>query len=123
MKHNIGHIICLLTVICAYAASGVSLEEFDRLQERNAWLDNCIAEFSKAKVGMTRTEIEAIFPQDGGLHGFQNVRYRNPNCAYFKIDIAYTPAMTTNNDGRHPPSPNDRVANISKPYLEHPYND
>ena len=123
MKRIIGHMICLLIGICAFAAYGLSPEEFDRLQERNAWLDSCIAEFAKAKVGMTRTEIDSIFSQDGGLHGFQYVRYRNPDCDYFKIDITYAPANPSDSDGRHLPSPNDRVAKISKPYLEHPYSD
>ena len=123
MNHNRRYILCILAGIIASAAFGQTPDKYDQIRERNAWLEKCIAEFTKAKAGMTRSEIEAIFPQDGGLQSFYEIRYSSPYCSYFKIDIAYNATLTTNYNGRHIPGPADVATNISRPYLEYPYND
>ena len=122
MKQNIG-IVCLLACLCTFSARGQISGDTAKQLERYAWIQECLVAFEKAQQGMTRSEIEALFERDGGFNGFYEVRYINPYCAFFKIDIAYDTTFTTNSNGRRIAGSNDVVTNISRPYLEYPASD
>ena len=123
MKQNVGIIICLLIILCAITVPGQIPDDTAKQLERYAWLRECLVAFEKAHLGMTRQEFNNIFDPDGGFNSFHEMRYCNPHCAYFKIDVAYDTTFTTNSEGRVIAGPNDVVTNISRPYLEHPYSD
>ena len=83
----------------------------------------CLKDFQSIKPGMTRAEIQKVFPMDGGLQAFSPVRFTHPDCPYFKIDISFIFQRDTNDQNRAIFSPDDKAIGISKPYIQTPFCD
>jgi len=76
------------------------------------------------KAGMTRSELDKNFTEDGGItfigQGQHHARYVYRKCPYIKIDVDLTVAGV---DEKPAMSPTDRILKVSRPYLEHPFYD
>jgi hypothetical protein len=72
--------------------------------------------FAVIKPGMTRIEVEKLFPKDGGLNGLSHVRFQHPGANYVKVDVRFN--CRRDQDGRATISPDDKVRSISLPYLQ-----
>jgi hypothetical protein len=68
-----------------------------------------------------RSEVERDFVLDGGLQSRGTSRYMFKKCRFIKIEVTFSNDELSGTwiDG----SPNDRVVNVSKPYLEYPFMD
>ncbi len=87
-------------------------------QQRNAWVEKCLRDFESIHIGMRRSEIEKLFPLDGGIHDAFHFRLKHPECGYFKVDIGFS--VKRDAQGRAMISPDDSVTTISRPYIERP---
>ncbi len=67
---------------------------------------------------MTRAEVQAALEMDGGLNGYETVRYLHPHCQGFKIDVTYAVVRDHADQGRVKPTPQDKALSVSKPYAE-----
>ena len=72
------------------------------------------------KPGMSRKDVEAQFTFDGGMQTGYWGRYVFRRCHSIKIDVRFTGAL----DGHGAEGlPTDRIAGVSRPYLETPFMD
>jgi hypothetical protein len=69
------------------------------------------------KPGMTRKDLLRVFTTEGGLSNRSRRTYVLKPCPYIKVDVEFTPA--TNEEDRLTEMPEDKIATISRPYLEY----
>jgi hypothetical protein len=109
----------LLLAITSQQPQHFSLTPGDRAL-LNDWVAKCLEDFKAIKPGMTRLEVtnrlfqdhrsgprtqSPLFPSDSRRELFVH-----PECPYFKIDIEFARGVNV--------SPEDKVLNFSKPYVE-----
>lgn len=105
------------------AAYGQSTDNLDERVTRNQWVEKCLSDFSNIKPGMTRHDVDILFPKDGGLHGASSGRYVHPECPYFKIEVFFDFKRNPEDQNRAIMSSKDPVTSASKPYIEYPTSD
>jgi hypothetical protein len=80
------------------------------------WVGNALKEIQTIKPGMTRRDLLKLFVAEGGLGGSAHpTTYLYRDCVYIKIDVEFQPAQQT---GRK--SPDDKITEVSRPYLGNP---
>jgi len=84
---------------------------------------DCFNKFESITNGMTRAEVEKKLPMDGGLHGVSPVRFIDPGCPHFKINVEFDFQHDARDKNRAIARQDDKVINVSKPYLEEPFTD
>ena len=84
-------------------------------QEHREWMQQVMQAISAIKPGMTRNDLTPLFTEDGGLDSRQQGRYVYAQCEYIKVDIVFSPV-----DGGANPSSEDKIVNVSRPYLDYP---
>lgn len=72
--------------------------------------------FAKVRPGMTRADVERHVARDGGGQFPSPTRYVYPKCNYLKIDVAFD----DDPENDEALSASDRVASVSRPYVEYP---
>jgi hypothetical protein len=117
----------LLIVLAACALAPVVLalpgsfaqenEEARAARAREVWVYKSMLEMREVKVGMTRGELLKVFGEEGGLSTRTQRTYAYKGCRYFKVNVKFEPAG--NLDRRFTESPEDKIVEISKPYLDY----
>jgi hypothetical protein len=82
------------------------------------WVAASLMEMQTIKQGATREELLAVFVEEGGLSNRLHRRYAYRDCPYFKVDVTFNAADNT--DEKIEESPDDKVSQISTPFLEWP---
>lgn len=77
------------------------------------WVANAMKEMQTIKVGMTRRDLLRVFTTEGGLSTPASRQYVYRKCPYFKVQVEFELS-----DGKTTESPDDKIINLSKPYLE-----
>ena len=113
--------IISLIIVGSYAATKSDQEKLNR--QHIEWVKKCLQDFSSIKPGMSRGEIEKKFRADGGLHDPYSVRFTHPSCRYFKIDVTFGKIRNVDDQNRGLGEKDDKVINVSKPYIERPFYD
>jgi hypothetical protein len=72
---------------------------------------------------MTRAEVEKRLTMDGGLQGISPVRFIDPSCPAFKINVEFDFKKDAADQNRAVSGKDDKVVRTSKPYLERPFMD
>jgi hypothetical protein len=85
-------------------------------QDRIEWVAACLQEMQAVKQGSTREELLRVFVEEGGLSNRRERRYAYRDCPYFKVDVKFEAADDA--DEKNKESPNDKVSQISTPFLE-----
>lgn len=85
-----------------------------------SWVASCLEDFESIKPGMTRGQIEAKFPKEGGIQGVSPVRFTHPACRLFKIDVDFDFKRDSADQGRAIIREADKVTKASKPYIGRP---
>jgi hypothetical protein len=121
----------LLVVLaaCALAAAAFALPgasarqegEVPELPGREAWVLKSLNRMLKVEPGMTRADLLKVFDGEGGLSTRTRRTYVYRECRYFKVDVKFEPVG--NDDERLAESPEDRIAEISKPYIDYSVSD
>jgi hypothetical protein len=83
--------------------------------EQARWIDANLEELQSVKVGMTRAELLKVFMEEGGISTRRQRRYVYRRCGLVKVDVEFAPAGDPN---ARTENPDDRIAKISKPFLE-----
>jgi hypothetical protein len=82
-----------------------------------AFVQDALRDSQKIEVGATRREIEQQWTADGGMQFREETRYLYRSCEYIRVDIKFK--LNNPPDGFEF-SPDDIVAEVSKPYLAYP---
>jgi len=85
-------------------------------QERALWIAKVLRQIDSVHPGMTRKDLLPIFTRDGGLSGRMQSTYVYKNCPYIKVDVVFSAIGPMEDD-------EDKVLNISRPYLAFPVAD
>jgi hypothetical protein len=83
----------------------------------------CFKNFESITNGMTRGEVEKKLMMDGGLRTVSPVRFIDPGCPHFKIKVEFGFKRDARDQNRAGESQDDKVIDVSKPYLEEPFTD
>jgi hypothetical protein len=83
----------------------------------------CLKNFEAITNGMTRAEVEKRLTMDGGLQGVSPVRFVDPGCPGFKINVEFDSKQNPNDLNRAVRANDDKVIRVSKPYPEPPFVD
>jgi hypothetical protein len=81
------------------------------------WVASAIQQMETIKIGMTRADLLRVFAEEGGLSNRFGRRFSFRGCPYFKVDVRFTPVGAVNDSRQYP---SDRIASISRPFLERP---
>ena len=81
---------------------------------------DCFRNFESITNGMTRGDVETKLMMDGGLKTVSPVRFLDPTCPGFKIDVEFDFKRNAADQNRAMETKADKVIRVSKPYLERP---
>ena len=84
-------------------------------EEHTKWVDHVLRDIQTLKPGMTRGDLARMFVEEGGISTRAHRKYVYRTCPYIKVDIEFSPS------DRDPwkENPEDKIVNISRPYLEY----
>jgi len=99
-----------MVVIVGQSVYSQSLSKTE--QEHMAWIDSVLRSIHTVKVGMTRADLMKVFTTEGGISDAMQRTYIYRGCGYIKVDVKF--AATGPFDER----PDDRILEISRPYLD-----
>jgi hypothetical protein len=121
-----GKLACVLLITLSTAAAPVqqtAIVSEGRAQtddEHSKWVDHVLRSISTIKPGMTRRELLAVFKEEGGLSTRTQRRYVYKHCPYIKVEVNFAIISDTSADGEiSTESPDDKIAKISRPFLEY----
>jgi len=83
----------------------------------------CFKNFEAIKNGMTRAEVEKKLAMDGGLQFVSPMRFIDPGCPGFKINVGFEFQKDAADQNRAISAKDDKVINVSRPYLERQFTD
>ena len=115
--------IVIAVVLGLSAAAGSSARAYraqtpDRVA-RTEWVAESLQRMESIRPGMKRSDLTRVFTTEGGLFTRTRRTYVSLDCPYFKVDVQFRAAGTAG-----PAESNDDViAQISRPYLQHPIMD
>jgi hypothetical protein len=84
--------------------------------EREEWLSHQVAVINTHKVGMTRAQLAEGFSPALGLSSVAQGRFYLNSCSCIKVEVKF--GVTRGKDGRGVARAEDRIIEISKPYLD-----
>lgn len=84
---------------------------------REQWVLKSLEEMNRVKAGMTRADLLKVFAEEGGLSTRTQRTYVYRGCRYFKVDVKFEPVGNVGE--RLGQSPEDKIAEISRPYLDY----
>jgi hypothetical protein len=80
------------------------------------WVAGALREMQAIKPGMTREDLLKVFREEGGVSSRTAQRYVYRECPYIKVDVTFEAVGAQ--DDKLTKSPKDRIAGISRPFLE-----
>jgi hypothetical protein len=110
--------LLLIIPLTAVLAQDSATEQRMIDQKHTEWIEHVVRVVSNIKPGMTRQSLSRSFERDGGLQFRSHGRYAYKHCHYIKVDIEFS-----NVDDSPDLSPDDKIVNVSRPYLEYPISD
>ncbi|MBC7797894.1 MAG: hypothetical protein H7Z37_13555 [Pyrinomonadaceae bacterium] len=84
-------------------------------------VSDALSDIEKIKVGMKRKDLDKMFSVDGGISTTNPQRFVYEQCNFIKVEVKFEFIDTSNRFPKD--SPDDKINEISKPYLEHPFYD
>jgi hypothetical protein len=84
--------------------------------ENKQWIADSLLEMQSIKRGMTRAELLQVFESEGGLSGRTQRRYVYRDCPNIKVNVRFE-AVGDPDEGLTN-APNDKILEISQPFLE-----
>lgn len=85
-----------------------------------AMVQQALADSRRVAPGVSREEVEKYFKNDGGLQFPPHTRYTYRQCDYIKLEVDFDPAPSPGKDFT---SPDDKVKNVSKLFIDYPLKD
>ena len=92
--------------------------------DRTRWVSDVLKSIETIKIGMTRQELRKVFTtegdlltlfeMEGGIRATTHGTFAHRHCPYIKVDVEFAPT----HEGQREELPTDRIAKISRPFLE-----
>ena len=102
-------VICVLTLnAAAQTDRRPSHSEPDK--EQTAWIAGALRSIETIKVGMSRSDLTELFTTEGGVYSPSRRTYVYRECPYIKVDVKFAAVPGVE-------LPNDKIVEISRPYL------
>ena len=87
-----------------------------------SWVANVLKRMEAIKPGMTREDLLVMFTTEGGMSSALQRTFVSRDCPYFKVDVQFEAVgrPTRDDSGRvtRKEDSRDRIAQISRPYLQ-----
>jgi hypothetical protein len=99
-----------------HAALAAADKLADHSAERIAWVTTSLREMQSIKPGMIHADLLKAFEEEGGLSIRTARRYVYRDCPYFKVNVKFDAVGTPMGDFDE--TPDDRITQISQPFLE-----
>jgi hypothetical protein len=84
---------------------------------------DCFKIFESITNGMTRGEVAKKLMMDGGLQTVSPIRFLDPACPGFKINVEFDFKRNASDQNRAMAGQDDKVIQVSRPYLERQFID
>ena len=120
-------LLLIVLTACALAAvvfPGASAGQGDEVPEppgREAWVLKSLKRMGMVRPGMTRADLLKVFEEEGGISTRTQRTYVYKECRYFKVDVKFEAVGSVGE--RLAESPEDRIVEISKPYIDYSVSD
>ena len=119
MKNILTMLLILSGIFAFYSFVNI---EYKRADKKDCeFVEKSMEEISTIKIGMKREDVSRIFHQDGGISGLTEQRFVYGKCELIKVDVKFSPAAKKGKTAAD--NPEDKILEISKPYLERPFSD
>ncbi len=107
----------VLTVIVAALTIFTNFQTYSSENQKCdcQFIEESLKDLSRIKVGMTREELLTFVETEGGISVRTQNHYVYKKCVYIKVAVKFEPV---GNKKDHTESPNDKIIEISNPYLE-----
>ncbi len=79
------------------------------------WLADSLREMQTVQPGMTRADLLKVFEEEGGLSTRAEQRFAYRDCPLIKVNVKFEAVGATDNQAK---SPDDKIREISPPFLE-----
>jgi hypothetical protein len=101
-------------------ASGIQSDEQTSAdgQKHSEWLGSVLKEIETIKVGMTRSDLTAVFNPEAGPPARQERTYIHKRCPFIRIDVRF--AAVGNEKDNTFERKEDKITWMSRPYLHSP---
>jgi hypothetical protein len=99
--------------LVAFLSLALQAQRNDDTAAHVQWVENALKDIQTIKVGMTRRDLLQVFTTEGGLSSPRSRQYVYKKCPYFKVHVDFE--LSGN---KAVESPDDKIINISKPYIE-----
>src|SRR6266700_3503036 len=116
MKRTITAILIGLVTINVFSHAQHLKSEKARA-EHIKWIDSVLRSVQDIKVGTTRAELLKVFTTEGGISNAFHQTYVHRDCPYIKVDVKFAAS------GWDKELLTDKIAEISRPYLQSPIAD
>jgi hypothetical protein len=110
-------LLLLATVIVAAQKSIPGRQGSEIDVEHTKWIDNVMSSILTIKPGATRKDLLKVFTTEGGLSTRTQRTYVYRRCPYIKVDVKFAPVGDEDNGFTE--MPEDKVVEISRPYLQY----
>ncbi len=115
-------LLTLLLLTGCFVSFGFLNADNNQVDENNCkFIEKSMEEVSTLKVGMKRKNLLKMFHQDSGISGVMDQRSVYEKCEFIKINVKFE--LTEKNKNFSADNPEDKIIEISKSYLEHPFYD
>lgn len=90
-------------------------------REHTQWIASVLSRTNAVKAGMTRKDLLKVYTEEGGISTRKQRTYGLKGCPYIHVDVHFAPA----GDERSilVENLNDKILDISKPYLDYSHAD
>ena len=114
-------IILLFLTGCLIFSGFINFEDKQAVENDCKFIEKSIEEINTITVGIKRKDLHKLFRRDGGITGLTEERFVYGKCEFIKIDVKFAPV--DKNKKFPAENPEDKIIEVSKPYLEHPFYD
>lgn len=107
----------ILIVIAAAIAlfTGFQFHSNENQKQNCQFIQESLNDISRIKIGMTRSDLLKVFDTEGGIYTRTQNHYVYKKCMFIRVDVKYSPVGGEQNSFAE--SPDDKIIEISKPYL------
>jgi hypothetical protein len=85
--------------------------------EHTKWVESVMRSIFTIKPGATRKDLLRVFTEEGGLSTRTQRTYVYKRCRYIKVDVEFAPVGDLKGGSTEMPA--DKIATISRPYLDY----
>ena len=119
MKNILTAFLILSGIFAVYSFVNIENKQADK--KDCEFIEKSMEEINTIKAGMKRKDLSRFFHQDGGISRMTEQRFVYDKCEFIKVDIKFSPAAKNGKTAAD--NPEDKILEISKPYLERPFAD